>query len=381
MVGIDHRPPCLVAVPVDAVVPAHRHAGLVREARLVLVRVELEAVDAEGERPVALRLHRSGVLLPVLRARGERLRADDGTPHRVRDGDRLHAAVLRRTSHALRPELAHRHVRHRAGRDVAARIHVVRFARHHEPLAVRKLLDGEKLVLDHELLRGLPPVEEESLGDFRRLHHASVDRGDVRKRRIAAPALELLEELGGTVLRAHLPAVEVERGEAASGTTRTGGGEDFVRIVVQVALNRAAVKLARLESETRPRRGTRGLSGEAAPHAQDRPASFGDVPGEASGGVHFRREVHHLRGIDALLRRHRLVRRREVRLHAAAGRKRRALVDGLFVRIGKTFRALRLRERQYGDVAVVALPFLLHLGRERADAKERRARCGDGQNK
>ena len=74
------------------------------------------------------------------------------------------------------------------------------------------------------------------------------------------------------------------------------------------------------------------------------------------------------------------MRRRKVWLHARPGRKRRALVDGLFVRIGKTLRALRLGERQHGDVAVVALPFLSQFGRERADAEERRARCGDGQN-
>ena len=61
---------------------------------------------------------------------------------------------------------------------------------------MRILLDGEKLVFDHELLRGLPPVEEESLGDFRRFHHASVDGGNVRERRIATTTLELLKELG-----------------------------------------------------------------------------------------------------------------------------------------------------------------------------------------
>ena len=130
-----------------------------------------------AERPVALVLQAAGIELPVLAGRaGERLGRHHRAAQDMGDGARLLATEGGVETDA--PELAHRHVRHRAEVEVAGRIHVVGLDGKREAMPAAECLQVLGVVLDHQFLPGQAQVPEKALGLFAAADDVRRDRPD-----------------------------------------------------------------------------------------------------------------------------------------------------------------------------------------------------------
>ena len=178
---------------------------------------------------------------------------------------------------AVEPELAHRHVGHRAEAHVGARHHVVGLDGEPEAMLVSQRLQMLRVVLDDQLLRRLPQVPQEALGHFQAVHHPARHGRQIAQRIVAAAAAEFLAEGGGPVLRAHLPTVDVQHRPArARGTvlSRPDLAQQRADERVEMRVQRGLVELVALQPQARQRRGPRVGAGAGAAKAQDGPLAL-----------------------------------------------------------------------------------------------------------
>ena len=143
VVGTDHGPEGLVAVPVDAV-RSHRHPRLrpvhpSPPTRLVLIGVEDEVVDAHGEGPVGLVLHVGGVVRVAMP--GHDVKASARTTGRPVVWAIETASTQLYTVSTPGPQNSQRNVGHRAEFDIASGVHIIGLVRVVQAVLVRVAAD------------------------------------------------------------------------------------------------------------------------------------------------------------------------------------------------------------------------------------------------
>ena len=181
-------------------------------------------VTPSGELQVGDVLERARRGRPRPVERRERLRPDPGLPVHMRNGRRaLQVGDVRRLRAALRverPHRAHRHVGVRAHGEVVAELRSsvlerLGVVRHAAPMRFRR--ERAVVLVGEELGDRAPVVVQEAVGLRRAPHHVSGEGGEPRRRVVAAPACEVVEDRLRPVLRAGLDAVAEQCGEAGRG--------------------------------------------------------------------------------------------------------------------------------------------------------------------
>ena len=182
-------------------VRSHGHARSAVEPRLVRITMKHEAIDARAERPVTLVLHGGREILPGLGSIGGKCFGGHNRST-VRMGDRcsFDAAERGLETVALRPELAHRHVRHAAERQVSHGIHVVGFNRQTKTVAPSQLLEMLGMLLDDKFLCGPAQIPQKTLGHFPTVDDAPRHDRQIPDRTVPAPLLKLGGEIRAPVL-------------------------------------------------------------------------------------------------------------------------------------------------------------------------------------
>ena len=298
VIRTDHRPESLVTLPMDAV-RSHCHARLraVQAEGLVLIGVEHEVIDPDGQGPVGLILHVSRVVPVAVLGRGsERLRPHHRPPHRVGHRRRLDTTVNR--IEFCRPKLTHGNIAHRAQVEVAGGVHVVELARVIEPVVVRIAADHAGVVLEHQFRSGLAQVPQEALRLLPRSHQQPGIGGQERLRIVAAPLPEFLAEGATPVLGAGFPTIQMQRRPAAVGMARPDFVQELLVKLLEVISKRSRIKPIRLEPvagfRCRPGGGARAARGQT----HDRPFPRRHFPVQRAIGAQARGEVQHGGGID-----------------------------------------------------------------------------------
>ena len=176
------------------------------------IAMKHEPIDAGAESPIALILERRGKELPRFRSVSrERLGRDDRPAIGVGNRSRFDATEQGLHDKPLRPELAHRHVRHRPQRHVASGVHVIRFNRQPKTVASAQFPQVRRVLADDQFLSRPAQVPQKPLRQLpgsRRPDPSS--RAGIWRGIVSAAPLELRGKLRAPVLRTHLPTVDVQ---------------------------------------------------------------------------------------------------------------------------------------------------------------------------
>ena len=353
VVGTDHRPPSLVAVPINSIRPEGEARPVVWAQRLVRIGVEEDPVDAYSKRPVSLVFHRCGIDIHAAH-RCERLGSHDGFPHHMGDGGRLDDAVGR-IKHVL-PKLPHRNIRHRAQVEVPGRIHVVGLDREFEPVLMGIRFHDLGVILEHQILSGETHIPEETLALLHPLHGASGIGQKERLGIIATSFFKLLEERRRPVLRAGFPAIHVQIRQPVLLRARADFFQQGADEFGEVEIDRLCIELVGLASLGRARSWSSACAIDAAAHTNHRPISGRHFPVERAVGFQVLRQVHDLVGGDDA-RRSRLCvvdGGRQVGFHLFPRRVGLALVKRLLVDVGN--HRIGTGERIHREILVKRMP-------------------------
>ena len=178
--------------------------------RLVDKGVEVVSVDSVGEGPVPQFFQTRGLIFHVAFHRGERLRAHDGTPGKMRRGGSHLRGPLPSVvwgAEAL-PEFSHRNVAPQRGSGRIKRPVAVRFNRQLQTAGVTFFRKVTEVILRHQFRHGGTQIPQHPLGGFRVVEHAPGHREQMRNQIVTATGFELLGEFLRPVLHPHLIAVD-----------------------------------------------------------------------------------------------------------------------------------------------------------------------------
>ena len=277
-----------------------------RHARLTIrpgvVRIDMIDQAVQTQRIVAIQdgfQHLRG-LLPHATQRGEALGRDHALAIDMATADGIQHIVRFVVRGAVEPELAHRQI------DLVVVIHAVAdhrrgYALGRETATILIRLLGqhiEEYIVD-QLANRLAHVTHHALRLLDRDHRNTRKEGQPRREVVAAARLELGSKTFAPILRAALPAIDIENLDHALGHLGIDRTIDCAKPVVDLLGNRPTAELVALQAATCTARGVR-VARRGVAHAQDAPATLGERALHLIA-LQRSRQVDHFIGLDAVL--------------------------------------------------------------------------------
>jgi len=161
-----------------------------------------------------------------------------------------------------------------------------------------ELLDRSCVILQQQFLRSGAHIPEKTLRYFQRAYHHSHVGWIVRLRIITSAFDELPAKCLAPILGAHLPAVEVNGGQAFSGRECSQLLQQTTLVIVPVAAEGGGTELVAFKPVSGPRCRAGCLPGAAGHKAHDRPSALGDLPVQCPIRFHPGCQVDHTISVD-----------------------------------------------------------------------------------